>query len=211
MKPKMLALFILISYAHIVLAQDEKNGFSDIRFSYILSSISAGENFFKNDDTKIPYGIGIETTYNLNKRLNLSIGVSFKTTGLLTIDGFRIGEFGGYSGPIHIELRRHYFDIPLHLHYAILDHRSFEVSLIAGFKESFIKIVSENAPDNNGIYGHTKVNWSGTSYDMGIAEGLRLTDRFGLIASQVCGYYFIGNIKPVLVIDLQFGLKYVLK
>jgi hypothetical protein len=211
MNIKTLLLVFLVMFANITLAQDKKKGFSDIRFSYIFSSVSAEANTFENSETLIPYGIGLETTYSLNTRLKTELGMSFKTTGKVIDDGYIIRESEGYSGPIHMEYIRNYFEIPLHLHYDILSPKSFNITLISGFKASFINLKSDNSPNWNGYVGHTQSNWFGVSLDIGVEEGLKISNKFGIFSSQVFGYYIIGDYKNLFSIDLKLGLKYNLK
>lgn len=208
MKLKILILFFFFIYVDGILAQEKKNGFSDIRLSYIVSSLSAGENFFINGETLMPYGIGLETTYSFGTKIRTEFGMSFKTTGMLKDDGYIIRESDGYSGPTHREYIRNHFDFPVHLHYMIVSPKSLDITLISGFKPSFIKLKSDNNPDSDGYVGKIQNTWFGISLDLGLEECLKISDKFGVFASQVFGYYFIGDYKELFAIDLNIGLKY---
>lgn len=210
MKTRLLIIILLVLITKTTISQtSEKNtGFSDIKLSYALSSMSAGGDHFIKDETMIPFGIAFETNYSLSKKLSFSLGLEYRTAGNRITDSFIISDFGGYSGAIHIENRDIFLDIPLHLNFKVLNTKPFNIMISAGPKETINNSKYYSNPDRSGKEQRfTNTNWS-TALDFGIIENVRIYKNIGVFASQFYGYYFIGGLESLESYDLKFGLLF---
>ena len=208
MKTRLLIIIFLVLVSKTAISQtSEKNtGFSDMKLSFALSSMSAGGDHFIKDETMIPFGIAFETNYYLSKKLSFSLGLEYRTTGNRITDSFMISDFGGYSGAIHIENRDIFLDIPMHLNFKILNTKPFNILISAGPKETINNSKYYSNPDRNGKEQRfTKTEWS-TALDLGIIENVRIYKNIGVFASQFYGYYLIGGLENLESYDLKFGL-----
>jgi hypothetical protein len=210
MKTRLLILILLVLVTKIAISQtSEKNtGFSDIKLSYALSSMSAGEDQFVKNESKIPFGIALETNYSLSKKLSFSFGIEYRTTGNRITDSFMISDFGGYSGVIHIENKDLFLDIPMHLNFKVLNTKPFNIMISAGPKETINYSKYYGNPDRSGKEQRfTNTSWS-TALDFGIIENVKIYKNIGVFASQFYGYYFIGGLETIGSYDLKFGLLF---
>lgn len=182
-------------------------GFNDIKFSYNISSMSAGGNHFEKDETMIPFGTAWELSYNLSKRFSTDIGIGFRSTGKRIIDGFVISEWG-YSGPIHNEYRDIYLDIPLHVNYKILNTKPFKVLVSAGPRETFNFYDYYYNPGFDGKEKRLKGANSSTGLDLGLIETLRISKKFGVFSSQFYGYFLKGHFSEMEAIYLKLGVTW---
>ena len=207
------AVIVLILISSIVKSQTPEavRGFSDIKFSYNISSMSAGGEHFRRNETMIPYGLGSELTYNLGKRFSTSIGIEIRTTGKRTIDSFIISEFGGYSGPIHNESRDIYLDIPLHFNYKLLNTRLFKILISSGPKETVYFYNDYMNPGYDGLEHRGKGTTFSTALDFGLIETLKISKQIGIFVSQHYGYYVMGHFSELESVDLKAGLTYYFK
>ncbi len=137
--------------------------------------MSAGGEHFRRNETLIPFGLGLELTYNLSKRFSTNIGIELRTTGKRTIDSFIISEFGGYSGPIHHEYRDIYLDIPLHINYKLLNTRPFKILISTGPKETFYFYNDYRNPGYDGKEHREKGTTFSTALDFGLIETLKIS------------------------------------
>ncbi len=186
---------------------EKLRGFSDLKFSYNISSMSAGGYHFQKNETIIPYGIGSDLTCNLSKRFSASIGIELRTTGKRSLDSFIISEWG-YSGPIHHESRDIYLDIPLHINYKILNTKPFKILISSGPKGTVSFFNDYYNPGYDGKEQRLKrTNFSG-GLDFGLIETLKIFKKVGIFSSQYYGYYLIGHFCELETIDLKIGLIY---
>ncbi|RPI68345.1 MAG: hypothetical protein EHM47_14605 [Ignavibacteriales bacterium] len=209
MKTKSVIIILILVCSISLKSQtmEKTTGFSDMKFSYIISSMSAGGNHFEINETMIPIGIGWEMTYNLSKRFSTNIGIEFRTTGKRILDSFVISEWG-YSGPIHNEYRDIYLDIPFHINYKILNTRPFKVHLSSGPKETFYFYNNYYNPGYDGKEHRLKGTTSSTGLDFGLIETLKIFKQFGIFSSQYYGYYLFGHFSELESVDLKVGLTY---
>jgi hypothetical protein len=213
MKTRLLIIIFLVLVSKTAISQTSGNnsGFSDMKLSFALSSMSADGDHFKKDETMIPFGIAFETNYSLGKKISFGLGLEYRTTGNRITDSFIITEFGGYSGKIHIENRELFFDIPLHLNYKILNTKPFSILISAGPKETINNSKYYGNPDMNGKERRFTNTDLSTAFDFGIIENVRIYKNIGLFASQFYGYYFLGGFDELESFDLKFGLLYSFK
>ncbi|MFZ0280565.1 MAG: hypothetical protein WAL29_02865 [Bacteroidales bacterium] len=213
MKTKSAVIFLILISSSAVKSQtpEEVRGFSDIKFSYDISSMSAGGEHFRRNETLIPFGLGLELTYNLSKRFSTNIGIELRTTGKRTIDSFIISEFGGYSGPIHHEYRDIYLDIPLHINYKLLNTKPFKILISTGPKETFYLYNDYRNPGYDGKEHREKGTTFSTALDFGLIETLKISKKFGIFVSQYYSYYVIGQFSELESVDLKAGLTYYFK
>jgi hypothetical protein len=208
-KTKSLTIFCLIVLITCNLqAQDEKNGFSDIKLSYNISSISAGGNHFSTGETLLPFGAGLEFVYYLGKRTYVNLGFIFKTSGNQTQIGEVISEFGSYSGPVYREYKQIFFDIPIQIQYKLIKTKPLDIYLSSGFVSTIYNYKSYNNPDFDGKVGESKDNSFNSGLEIGLIECIKINEKIELFTSQFYGYYLFGNLKEIMTIDLKIGLKY---
>ncbi|OFY69995.1 MAG: hypothetical protein A2Y71_12085 [Bacteroidetes bacterium RBG_13_42_15] len=212
MKTKLLIIFLVTICSVTLRSQTSEKitGFSDIRFSYFLSSMSAGGYHFKKGETIIPYGTGLELTYNLSKRFSTDFGIGFRTTGKRIVDSFIMSEFG-YSGPIHNESRDIYLDIPVHIRFKLLNTRPFKIFIASGPKGTITHVNYYYNPGYDGQEQRYKGTTFSAGIDFGIIESLKINNRAGIFISQFYGYYLTGDLSELEFIDLKIGLTYYFK
>jgi hypothetical protein len=209
MKTRLLIIFLIAINSVSVKSQisEKLTGFSDIKLSYNLSSMSAGGDHFKKGETIIPFGAGLELTYNLSKRFSSDFGIEFRTTGKRIADSFIISEFG-YSGPVHNESRDIYFDTPVHIKFKLFNTRPFKIFLESGPKGTITHVNYYSNPGYNGQEQRYKRTTFSAGIDFGISESLKITNKIGIFTSQFYGYYLTGDLSELEAIDLKIGLIY---
>lgn len=209
MKFGLLIIFLFtISSVTIRSQTSEKlTGYSEIRFSYCVSSMSAGGYHFKKGETIIPYGTGLELTYNLSIRVSSDFGIGIRTTGKRIVDSFVISEFG-YSGPIHKESRESYLDIPVHIKFRLLNTTPFKIFISSGPKGTITHVYYYYNPGYNGQEQRYKGSSFSAGIDFGISESLKISNKTGIFFSQFYGYYLAGDLSELESIDLKIGLTY---
>jgi hypothetical protein len=212
MKTRLLIIF-LVSLSSVTLRSQTSGkltGFSEIKLSYILSSMSAGGYHFKKGETIIPYGTGFELTYNLSKRVSSDFGIGFRTTGKRIIDSFVISEFG-YSGPVHNESRESYLDIPVHIKIRLLNTEPFKIFIASGPKGTITHVNYYSNPGYNGQEQRFKGTTFSAGIDFGVSEYLKINNKTGIFFSQFYGYYLTGGLSELESIELKVGLTYSFK
>jgi hypothetical protein len=209
MKARMLIVFLVIIGSFSVKSQTSEKfaGFSYIKLSYNVSSMSAGGDHFKKGETIIPFGTGLEINYNLSKRFSFDFGFEFRTTGKRIIDSFIISEFG-YSGPVHLESRDIYFDIPVHLKFKVINTRPFKIFIASGPKGTITHVSYYSNPGYNGRENRYKGATFSSGIDFGMSESLKITNKIGIFTSQFYGYYLTGDLSELESVDLKAGLIY---
>jgi hypothetical protein len=209
MKTRLLIIF-LITISSVTLrsqTSEKLTGFSEVKLSYILSSMSAGGYHFKKGETIIPYGTGLEFTYNLSKRFSSDFGIGFRTTGKRIVDSFVISEFG-YSGPVHNESRDIYLDIPVHIKFILLNSNPFKIFVASGPKGTITHVNYYSNPGYNGQEQRYKGTTFSAGIDFGISESLKINNKTGIFFSQFYAYYLTGDLSELESIDLKIGLTY---
>jgi len=203
-----LILILTITISGKTQSSDKISGFSDIKFSYNISSMSAGGHHFKKDETIIPWGAGIESSYNITKRLSTDFGIEFRTTANRVTDGFIISEFGGYSGPVHTENRDIYIDIPIHLSFKFININLLKIQVAGGLKATFQNVKYYSKTSEESRYQGTYFD---SGLDIGLVENVKITKRTSLFLSQFYGYYISGNLAKIEMVDLKIGFNYYFK
>jgi len=186
---------------------DKQSRFTDIRLSYIISSMSAGGGHFRKDETIKPYGAGLELTFNLSRRFSFDFGTGFRTQGRRIYQSSII-SFRGYSGPVYHECVDSYIDFPVHLHCRILNTRPLKITIFTGPKGTIFDFRGYFDPDNFGRTYSYQGNSFSAGLDFGLTECLRITERLGILTSQYYGYYLLGNYSECETVNFKMGLIY---
>ncbi|HEY5125191.1 MAG TPA: hypothetical protein VIK14_15790, partial [Ignavibacteria bacterium] len=89
MKTKSLIIILIVISSFSVKSQtpEKISGFSDIKLSYNIS-------FIKDKPDFIPFGTGLEFTYNISKKFSGDFGITFKPTGKKIEDIYYPGDWG---------------------------------------------------------------------------------------------------------------------
>jgi hypothetical protein len=209
MKKKSLILILLTTFTTLGYSQtsDKKSGFTEVRLSYILSSMSAGGDHFRKDETIIPYGTGLELIFNFSKRFSSDFSIVFRTTGKRIQDTFVISELG-YSGPIYHEYTDIHFEIPVHFNFNILNTKPLKILLFSGPKGTVFNSKGHYNPGYGGKEDRYNVNSFGAGLDFGLTEYLKITKKIGIFTSQFYGYYLTGNYSECETLNFKIGLTY---
>ena len=209
MKTKLLIIIFLVLAYNSVNSQtsDKITGFSDIKLSYNISSMSAGGDHFKKDETIIPFGVGLELNYILGKRYSIILGIEFRTTGQRIEDSYIYSWFG-YSGPIHHESKDVFFDIPIHFNYAILNTKPFNINITTGPKGTIEHLNDYYNPGYDGKENRFKGYSFSVGLDIGLIQWVQISRKIGIFTSQQYEYYIIGPLSDLETIDLKIGLTY---
>ncbi|GAH56375.1 unnamed protein product, partial [marine sediment metagenome] len=125
-------LFTIIIIPGYSQDSDEIQRLSDMRLSYGASFI-AGEAILLNSGSLVPYGIGLNLTLNLSKRINSDFGIAIMTTDKSIYDTRGIIVYDSHFSPqIYYEWRDIYINIPVHINYKLLDYEPFKFLISAG-------------------------------------------------------------------------------
>jgi len=203
----LLCIFLLrVSYAQPL---EKISGFSEVKISYNISSMSAGGNHFEKMETIIPWGSGIETVYDIIKRFSIGLGFEFRTTGIRSYENGVMSEFAGYSGPYHYERTENYLDFPIHLNYKFINIKFLKVQFSGGYKATFCSFTDYIKTDVE----HKKINMTdfNSGLELGLVEQFKFSKRFGFFISQHYDYYVAGILKNLEVIDLKAGITLYIK
>ena len=188
----------------------------------ILSDIglSYGASFIAHKDHKLigsgsalsQYCIGISSTINLTNKIATDFGISLLTSekkiweGLIDI-GYPI------SNPVHSysELRTIYFNFPIHLNYKLIDTNPIKVYISSGPEILIRRFYYLNNPNWVGNYDQGVDFSFGAGMEIGFIESIKITNRFGLYASQYYGRLHLGALRNIESLDLRIGLTYKFK
>jgi hypothetical protein len=200
-----ISLFILIFILPGIVKSQEISKityFSDLKFSYNISSMTAGGFHFKKNDSLIPFGFGVESSVLSIKRFSVDFGFEFRTTGTYGGEGFMYTDPIGYSGPFYYEMRRTYLDIPFHINYKIINSNLFKFNIVAGLKTTYEKSYYFMMTDHASTVNSDSFN---TGIDLGFVEIIKIYDKINFFAGQFRNKY-IGEMHFQKTIDLKFGL-----
>lgn len=188
-------------------ASGKQSGFTDIRLSYIISSMSAGGGHFRKGESIIPYGAGLELTFKLNKRFSFDVGSGVRTHWKRIYQSSVI-SWRGYSGPVYHEDKSCHIDIPVHINFKILNTKPLKITIFTGPKGTVFNFRGYFDPDYSGRTYTYHGNSFSAGLDFGLTESLRITGRLGIFASQYYGYYLLGNYSECETINFKIGMLY---
>lgn len=208
MKPTVIVFSFVVTILYSTYAQKTAKGFSDIKISYLFSTVNPTSRFTGFIDVVTPYGIGIETTASIKKKLNFSVGLAYKSSQNLSFNGGVSAEFGGYSGPTFSRHLIQYIAIPLHLQYTFFNSKSFGISSFFGAQPTLTNWKVNNIIDIEGKSSKYVFNYFGVIFDCGLEENYRLSDKIGLFATQGIGWMYMKRFIQFWVVEYRMGLKY---
>ncbi len=212
MRTKLILSFLILVIRVPGYSQNQNGlNLSDLKLSYGTSFLVHQNPVFIGEDY-IPYGIGLSFNLDLNKRLSSDIGLTFRTTGKLNYNGsmlfgdqiLTINPFVDY----HHEHTDNFFNVPIHINYSVTDLNRF------GLLISFGPVLSLHNYDyyaNPNFWGEVQRSSGsnfGIGWDLGLIEGIKLTQKLGLFSSQYLECLFISKFSNLQSLNLNLGLTY---
>jgi hypothetical protein len=206
-------LFVFVLFAiswtsSISQTTENFKGFSDVKLNYNLSFIS-------DDPFTTKLGIGIGTTYSLNKNLSIDLGITVKPTKKEIRDYDVIGDWGIiYETYTHFEQTAFFIDLPVHVNYRFLKLGPVNMFLSAGTRLFYINTTHEINIiyiNQDPFYARNENSNLNFGLDIGFIESFNLTSKIAIFASQHYGQALLGFSKGFESTDLNFGLIYKFK
>lgn len=219
MKKKSILLMFFVLYIIIVKSQTEekKSGFYDLKLYYVYSTKGMPGKFRKNMNIKIPFGLGLSSTFKIYKRSYSELGLTFQTEGIKEENG--TFKTNGLDINFYHKYTYSYVCLPLQFHFNFLTYKYVKLFVSGGVKGTMYISKDYWNPFYDGIEHDELVKEYDLEYYFGLTEYIDITKRFGIFASQNLGriikyypnnnyhsYFYDDGILKTL--DFKLGISY---
>jgi hypothetical protein len=145
----------------------------------------------KDYNSTVGLSLGMETYYNLRKKIDVGLGVHYRTLSYQVDYNYKFRDYGDPQIPRRSDLDAQYIDIPLIVRYEVLSKGAISIAPSLGFNSSFLIYSKQKTTfEDNSIRDLEFLNTTLFSSSAGIGVSYKISDKIALILEPRFSYYF---------------------
>lgn len=209
---RLILILTILDISSLAYSQDNKWSIAVVA-SPNFYTIPVPEFSSQEYNANIGLSIGADAYYSLNKKLDLGLGLSFRTINYQVDYNFNFRDAGDPNIPRQENMSAGYLETPFTIRWRALSKGKMTVSPIVGLNASFLLSADQKTTyEDNSVREADYLNTSLLSCVAGIEASYQLNKNISLKLAPRFNYYFntfdpLASVNPTLF-QTQIGFEY---